>query len=247
MAMTTELLTIDLNKITVRPPKKYDDALVCKIEYNDQKKFSIDIGNVTITKHSTDGHILVIKSKEMKKQCKKIVQLEDTVLDLAYKNANEWFGDKIKLSKFETHFQSCAMISSTHGHCLKLKYVGELPQELVKNNSYNMALLLHGIKFTKTSFILIWKIHEVKQCDPLFIEVSDSDADSESSETEIDIDIDIKTEIMDKLVGRINLLESELEQMSIKKNVLMSLKDELENSKILNEIIKIGDNLEQIE
>lgn len=250
MTISTELLQINLSKVTVRPPKKYDDAVVCKIDYNEQKKFMIDVRNVVIAKHISEGHILVLTGAEMKKQCKKIVALEDSVLNTAYKNANEWFGDKIKLSKFETHFHSCAIISSTHGHCLKIKYVGDLPesesQEVSKSCSYNVILLLQGIKFTKTAFSLIWKIHEIKKCDPLFIEVSERESDSES-ELELDIDIDIKEEIMNKLMDRINSLDLDIEKMNIKKNVLASIKEDLENSKTINEIIKIGDNLEQID
>ena len=239
---------IDIKLITVRPPRRYDESFVCKIDYDNEKKFVLAFASTECLFFSERSSTIVIKPPAPKSACKKIVSIENEIIDQVRNKAADWFGDKIKLDSFDANFHSSAIIHPTAGNAIKMRFIGDISCN--EQKIYNMKIQLHGIKFKKNSFTLMWKILEAKEYEPLFLD------DDEDPDIDIDADgiidtIALRTHLKEHLEEMKTGICSELaearervEILQVKLHKVEDYQDFLEKITETDQLLRLGDELQ---
>lgn len=247
-----DIKDIDVTKIVLKNPHRYDDYFISKIEYElstNKKKFIIKIPNTNLLSYNDDTNVFILKSS--KQINKLVVKIEDYLLETSLDHCTEWFGDKIKASKFEdsTQLNSCAILHSKVGEALKLKSFGSKSDSesciLEKEVLYNVSIQLYGIRFSKNNFVLLWKVIEKEELKEDINCMLQDDEDEEIFS--MDLEQDAKDELMKSIELKLSETINIINELELKKNKLNSLKLELENVFTFSEFVKISESFDFIE
>jgi hypothetical protein len=244
-----DLNNIDTNLIKVRPPRRYDESFVCKVDYGDEKKFVVAFTSTECLFFSERSSTIVIKPPSPKSACKKIVSYENAIIDQVRAKATDWFGDKIKSDSFDANFHSSAIIHPTAGNAIKMRFIGDIVCD--EGKTYNMKIQLHGIKFKKNSFTLMWKVLEAKEFEPLFLDDDDEPDQDLEAEAESVIDtIALRAHLKDQLEDMMNTVCKELvaarEHVKVLQERLAKVEkyqEFLEKATETDQLLRLGDEL----
>lgn len=237
-----DVLDIDTNKVTVRPPKRFDESFVCKVDYNGEKRFSILFPSTECLYYSDKSSTAVLKPSSPKKVCKSIVALENVILEQVRTKAEDWFGDKIRAESFDSNFHSCAIIHPTAGNALKLRVISDYGNKFSEGTTYNIHVQLHGIKFKKNSFTLMWKVVEVKPLEPFLID-DDQDGYSVDEEEDVIDAIAVRSHLQEQLNQALDIATSELNAIQARVDELREQLEYLGTIKDVQELLKFSENI----
>ena len=243
-----DLNTIDVKRIAVRPPRRYDESFVCKVDYGDDKKFVMAFTSTECLFFSERSSTIVIKPPSPKSACKRIVSFENEIIDQVRVKAADWFGDKIKSDSFDANFHSCAIIHPTAGNAIKMRFIGDIVCD--ENKTYNMKIQLHGIKFKKNSFTLMWKILEAKEYEPLFLDDDDEpevDVEAESVIDTIALRSHLKEHLDDmnsSICKDLAEARNHVEMLQEKLHKVEAYQEYLESATDTDQLLRLGDELQ---
>lgn len=177
--MKTNILDVDMQRISIRSPKKIDESYLCKVDY-DQSKLDVMFENVKIIKIKMVGpNSFYLYIKPSKDILNKVVDLEEFFVQSAQASCNKWFQKKLQPELIEEYFQTSAAVCKKNGNILKIRINEMMPEWDTEDGLlYNLSLRLHSIKFFKQSFTIVWN----------FIDAVVQDPECKFLETEEDVD-----------------------------------------------------------
>lgn len=185
------ILVIDPKEIALRPPRKYDESLYCKIDYADKKKTLFVFESVKLVGYKEGSNTLCIKPGKGQ-VIARILEVENVVLNLVAQNLEAWFDDRIPPEKLDANFHSCATILPEVGKALKLKLATKPDadtgiQKIASGGQLcTIKIQLYAIRFSKNAFQLMWKVHSVEEMKKTSLTWLDDDAESCMSNPELE-------------------------------------------------------------
>lgn len=233
--VTLDDLCASDTKITVKAPRKYDDAFMCKTFVGPNKVYiplprPVALSNCT---RPSKG-VIYIYFKMDSKMRSMILDLESKITDICKANVDEWFESRHKLNaeSVEEFFNSNLVMDKRQKHMVfKTRLYtpdADVPyMELPLQTKYDVILRLVGIRFQKQSISLVWDIpsmipvltphyananakQELEQEQELE-EEQEEEFDS-SSTTDDEQEIDLETVPIDPLVEASIIIHEEIKE-----------------------------------
>jgi hypothetical protein len=172
MASSRQLLDsldfIDVDSIQLKSPKKYEDMYLCKINYHPSEtvksKLMFHLANCKIHNvRKLNGPHIALFLGISKKAMRKIITIEDRLMDIIKDNAYSWFNQKTKDAVLEDYFQRSVVVDRHLKRVLRCKFDMDVDdvKELKVNDAVDVDLHIEGLRFYKQSLSLIWRIHRV--------------------------------------------------------------------------------------
>ena len=231
---------IDIEHIQVKAPKKYDTMYLSKLGY-DSQPLKIKLENVQIVKTKQFNEMDAIYFKVNNVTVKKLLKIEEKVVNVVYENVEKWFRNRLDPKVIEEFFDSCVCIDKKYGRVFKTR--------IEKNHDYDLKLgfvdiTMHAkhLKFNKQSFNLQWGIEDLVQRESeMFF---DDEALSRASDDTINsIDELLLGPDDDQLLEIKSTMESRLHTMLTKtQHEYNIVSDRLEKLKALTCQLSIGNN-----
>ena len=164
--VTLDDLCAPETKITVKAPRKYDDAFMCKT-FVGPNKIYIPLPRPVALSNCTQPSkgVIYIYFKMDSKMRSMILDLESKITDVCKANVDEWFESRHKLNaeSVEEFFNSNLVMDKRQKHMVfKTRLYtpdADVPYlELPLQTKYDVILRLVGIRFQKQSISLVWDI-----------------------------------------------------------------------------------------
>jgi len=235
----------------IKTPKKYDSVYLAKICLN-TSPFIFHITDVKIVKVKTFSDIQVISFKVSGSQMKKLLLVEERVVQYVYDNVAKWFNNRMDAKVVEEYFESNICVDKKYGKIFKIRI--DKTDIDFKNSLVNVMLHPHHLKFNKKSFNIQWSVQEIeykknsiKQCD----EISLLSNDSAHSEDELifgpdnDDILEIKMRLGDKLNKCLNKNKEKIKSLSSENVKLTEEIDKLNNFPDLKTLESIQNTLNE--
>lgn len=241
-----KITEIDTANLIIKLPKKYDDSYICKIKYKsdqDASKLVIDFGLVQLLQMKSGSVML----KATKESMKKMLEIQEKVVEYAKDNVSKWFGHKVQHHLIEDMFIGSVHIHEKHGKVLKLRTTSPV-EESIKMLKADLQVKLESVRFQRNSFNMLWEVvacTEQNEEEYMFAEESESESDDSSLEEFDDyheILQTLKSELASKITNKRNqiqmieeqlvLMESTIDQSSLSE--IEALSNKVDTIKIEN-------------
>lgn len=182
MALSTDVdmdvQSIDMTHIVISRPRKTEDSLFGKIEYEGHN-LRVFFYNAQVIKHKQIKHMsnfyTVLFLKLSRKAYKSMVEFDAHCTDQVKTNIPSWFTKGLDENVIEEYYTSSLAMSKTDGVLVKLKVQGA--EELLEPGKYDLLMNLKGLRFYKQRFIPEWEIRGVKPIGGDFLNSIESDDD----------------------------------------------------------------------
>ena len=232
------LANIDASRLVIKPPKQYDDSYICKIKYLGDK-LVIDFGKVDMIQAKSGSLMFKVSRDKMKK----VLELQDQIVEYAKGSVHKWFDRKIQSHVVEDMFIGSVSVDQKYGKVLKLRVTSTIDQEIVKSSG-SLVMRLESIRFQRTSFNTLWDFQQFKpDSDYMFEDDSSSESAQETESEEEEVPEVDEEEILQAVR---NDLKAKLEaKCGAVHEMFMALATQVETAN-LNEIEELSARIENI-
>lgn len=238
--MAISIRDIDVDSILIKPPKKYDESYICKINYSngeEKTKFVISFDDANIQAVKSNNYMYV---KVSNTSYKHMLKIQDKIISTTKNSVEKWFNHKMHQHTIEDSFVSNVIYHEKYGKTLKIKTSNDVESDISKKNG-NLVLRLACVKFLKASYSLIWEyesFHETQSTCMFHNDSDDEDGHDDTVCDAFDIDEDVICEIRknimdnasDKVLGLRNIIDKAIHDI----NVLNSYIEKVSNDLSLN-------------
>ena len=155
---------VDIEKVNVKQPKRYDNFMAGKISYNDEK-FVLDLPHVKLLSNKSSNETLYCKFKLSREQEKFFIDMEEKFVSLTTENVAQWFKSKMNQDTVDEFFTSALNFNKKHRSVLKLRIESStaIPEADLVNTTVDIKLRVASIRFLKTSW---WLCYDLIECTP---------------------------------------------------------------------------------
>lgn len=243
------LSDLTTTSVFVKPPKKKDGYMICKISCNDDKlEVHLKGSLLTLTKAVHDTYYL--KCRVDKEQRNALLELEEYAVAFTQANTYDWFKNKIEKDTVEEYFQSSVVYDKKHGACIKAHVDGLKPDALdnLVGKEVDIVLRINGLKFLKQSAYLVFETASCTLSESSNIawmsEEEDDGCDSESIEIDTEDLHNIHTALKAGYKQKIESYEQHVSDYMHRLQKLQSRLEILEGDRLsLNDLDALYDDL----
>jgi hypothetical protein len=257
-AMDVDILSMEMEKLSISKPRKTDDSLFGKISYDDGQ-LNLHLSKVRVIKHKKIKHLTkfytILHLRVHRTICKKMVEFDTHCIEQVQANMDGWFAKALDENVIEEYYTSSININKEPGFTLKLKLQGD-DDAMPVNENIDLVIGLKGLRFYKQRFIPEWEVVSLKSVDSDFLNSLDSDSegswDQDVYETPVPEPDDeqlnqIRDNIQTKLENEISTRHREMERLTTELSRLGELNSEFhENKNNISGLDRISDVLDRL-